>query len=764
MWHRDMKKMAFHRLLIWAIFVGTAFFVCNSAQARHSQDDSNKLSTIKLVSSDELAEIQDQCSREIARINAVIDKLKKESPEQPSKYLLAELELWERLDLITAQRESSLDDRAEVVRQQRISEELRLARERTDSQTQKSYSFIEFDDEQDKLLSAKQENDLLTVELNSEVAFLLEARQQLKTSEQARRASNASSGKKLSAKLQRERTLLEIRCRMSSSEVALHREHCEVLKQKLKLGEDNATEMQGRINSLAKNVVFRQEDLDQRLAQIGTVEQDIQNQLKHANHRLQKAMRKRSHNNSTLPSATSLETETATDSELKSAREEAQLLQQLLTEFGGVRECWRNRFNLANGTFESSAPDIWLADTHSAMQRLDHLIEKINLRMRQRQNTLAQLLRQKSVGNLSKEELLNLESRVAELENLVNLYASTQFLTTGGKRLYERFVGEINIHLDERSWSDVAAGIGRWLSMVWTYEITSIDDRPITVSTIACGMMLLLVGYFISRLISSLIARLILPKFGLGQAAISPLRTVILYLLMIAFTFVALDVVNVPLAVFAFMGGAIAIGAGFGSQNLINNFISGLILLVERPIRIGDLVNVDGIDATIKKIGARSTTVRTGSNLDILVPNSKFLENNVTNWTLSDTRIRTSITVGVSYGSPVKSVLQILDSAVRSHSLVLKEKEPIVLFKDFSDNSLSFEVYFWVHMRHMMDCLQVESDLRVEIDDAFRENGITIAFPQRDVHLDFKAPIEVNLRDSQLPALHKSQEPRQRAG
>lgn len=350
------------------------------------------------------------------------------------------------------------------------------------------------------------------------------------------------------------------------------------------------------------------------------------------------------------------------------------------------------------------------------------------------------------------------------MDRLVNLYASTQSLTTGGQRLYQRFFDEVNTYLDRRSWSEVAAGIGRWLSMVWSYQITSVSDQPITVGAVVSGILLLFAGYGISWLLSSFVARVILPKLGLGPTAIAPLRTVMLYLLMIAFTFLALDVVNVPLTVFAFMGGAIAIGAGFGSQNLINNFISGLILLVERPIRIGDLVNVDGIEATIEKIGARSTTVRTGSNLDILVPNSKFLENNVTNWTLSDTQIRTSITVGVAYGSPVKSVLQILDSVVRSHPLVLKNQDPIVLFKNFGDNSLDFEVHFWVHMRRMMDCRRVESDLRVAIDDAFREKGVTIAFPQRDVHLDFKAPIEISLRDSVPPSLQVGPEPMRRAG
>ena len=124
----------------------------------------------------------------------------------------------------------------------------------------------------------------------------------------------------------------------------------------------------------------------------------------------------------------------------------------------------------------------------------------------------------------------------------------------------------------------------------------------------------------------------------------------------------ALELIHLPLTVFAFMGGAVAIGVGFGSQNVLNNFMSGLILLAERPIRVGDLVDIDGLYGTIEHVGARSTRVKTGSNLEIIVPNSKFLENNVTNWTLSDARIRVSVQVGVAYGTPTGKVSRVAAS------------------------------------------------------------------------------------------------------
>lgn len=340
---------------------------------------------------------------------------------------------------------------------------------------------------------------------------------------------------------------------------------------------------------------------------------------------------------------------------------------------------------------------------------------------------------------------------------MIEFYGSVQVLASRGQVLYERLCDEIYTERETMSFEQLAAQARLLLAKSWSTELGTVDDRPITVSKIVCGLALLLIGYWVSRFIAKIAALKILPRLGVSQSSAAPLRNVFFYFLLAGLTFFTLDLVNVPLTVFAFLGGAIAIGVGFGSQNILNNFISGLILLVERPIRIGDLVNVDGIDANIEQIGARSTCVRTGANLEILVPNSKFLENNVTNWTLSDTQIRTSVAVGVAYGLPVKRVIELLKTVVTTHEKVLRSPAPIVLFCDFGDNALAFEVHFWIHMQRMMDSARVESDVRVAIDDAFCEAGIVIAFPQRDVHVDFPAPIDVRLSDPNHVAtkLHK---------
>ena len=149
-------------------------------------------------------------------------------------------------------------------------------------------------------------------------------------------------------------------------------------------------------------------------------------------------------------------------------------------------------------------------------------------------------------------------------------------------------------------------------------------------------MVLLGWAYLAAGMISRWLAGKLLTRFGLSKSGVAPLQSLTFYLLLAMFTMVSLNVLHVPITVFSFLGGALAIGAGFGSQNIVNNFISGLILLVERPIRVGDVIELEGMTGTVTANRRRSTKIATGVNHEIIVPNSKLLETSVVNWTLSD--------------------------------------------------------------------------------------------------------------------------------
>lgn len=178
--------------------------------------------------------------------------------------------------------------------------------------------------------------------------------------------------------------------------------------------------------------------------------------------------------------------------------------------------------------------------------------------------------------------------------------------------------------------------------------------------------------------------------------------------------------------------GALGVGLGFGLQNIFNNFISGLILLFERPIQVGDSIEIDGTWGEVRRITVRSTIVQTVDNASLIIPNSEFISGRVLNWSFKDLRIRRNINVGVAYGSDVDLVRRTLLEIAEAHPLVYKQPEPSVLFVDFGDSALMFRLRLWTTVPV---CLQVETDIRFEIHRLFQERGIEIAFPQLDVHV-----------------------------
>ena len=209
-----------------------------------------------------------------------------------------------------------------------------------------------------------------------------------------------------------------------------------------------------------------------------------------------------------------------------------------------------------------------------------------------------------------------------------------------------------------------------------------------------------------------------------------------LILAFVILAFMILDFLSVPLTAFAFISGAVAIGFGFGAQNIINNFISGWILMWERPIKIGDFLELGDVKGTVESINTRSTRIRRVDGVHLLVPNSYLLENTVTNWTLVDQLVRTTVRVGVAYGSNVTRVTELLNQAADEHPKVLKNPPKVVIFDDFGDNALAFDLNIWVYANAESGLRAIRSDLRYRIDRLFNENGVVIAFPQRDIHVD----------------------------
>lgn len=260
-------------------------------------------------------------------------------------------------------------------------------------------------------------------------------------------------------------------------------------------------------------------------------------------------------------------------------------------------------------------------------------------------------------------------------------------------------------------------------------------SQEFTVGMLILIPVMFLLAIWLLKFISKVIPRL-LSKNGATPDAVHLINRVVQILVLVVMVITALDILNVPLTAFAFVSGAVAIGVGFGAQNIINNFISGWILMWERPIRIGDTLEVDDTRGRVEAINTRSTRIRRVDGVHMLVPNSKLLENTVINWNLVNTETRTSVTVGVAYGSSVREVERLIYDAVEKLDGVLTSPAPAVMFDDFGDNALNFEVYYWLNASSEMERRKSRSDCRFLICEAFEKAGIVIAFPQRDIHVD----------------------------
>ncbi|AZQ84515.1 mechanosensitive ion channel [Colwellia sp. Arc7-635] len=268
-----------------------------------------------------------------------------------------------------------------------------------------------------------------------------------------------------------------------------------------------------------------------------------------------------------------------------------------------------------------------------------------------------------------------------------------------------------------------------------SFTIITISEQPITLGDILFIPLLVFIGLLLTKWLTKLVSnRLTSNK---TDPNVIHLIQRVLYVLSITIIIISiLDFMNVPIAAFAFLSGAIAIGFGFGAQNIINNFISGWILMWERPIRIGDFLEIEDTKGVVEEINTRSTRIKRVDGVHLLIPNSKLLENTVVNWTLVDQLVRCSVKVGVAYGSPARKVAKLIMQATTEQPEALKDPKPLVTFDDFGDNALMFEVTFWISSRVEGGLRVAKSNVRFRLEELFEQENIVVAFPQRDIHID----------------------------
>ncbi len=276
------------------------------------------------------------------------------------------------------------------------------------------------------------------------------------------------------------------------------------------------------------------------------------------------------------------------------------------------------------------------------------------------------------------------------------------------------------------------------ISEILNFKLFELNLTPVTLSSIMMFLFMMAIFFLFSRLLDRILLRNILDKFQLEKSTIYTILRVNHYLLITIGAVVSFQFIGIDLSGLAVIFGLLSVGIGFGLQNVTSNFVAGLILLFERPIKIGDRVTVGDTEGEVTAINIRSTTIRTLTNISIIVPNSEFVSSNVINWSHGDLKIRVDIEVGVSYNSDLEKVLEVLGNIADKHTGVLKNPKPDVLFVGFGDSSWNLLLRVWIENpkgHHI-----VRSDINCEIVRKFREFNIEIPFPQRDLHIKDNNP------------------------
>jgi small-conductance mechanosensitive channel len=280
--------------------------------------------------------------------------------------------------------------------------------------------------------------------------------------------------------------------------------------------------------------------------------------------------------------------------------------------------------------------------------------------------------------------------------------------------------------------------IEQFLYRLFHYKMFEINRTAVTLSSVFMFFVFILVFYLISRFLQKVLKNSILPHFHhIDKGVQYTLSRISHYIIMIIGCILGFQFIGLDLSGLAVIVGFLSVGIGFGLQNITSNFMAGIILLFERPIKIGDRVTVEQTEGYVTAINMRSTTILSLNNISIIVPNSKFISSDVINWSYGDSRVRLVVEVGVSYQSDLDMVIQSLIEVAEESPQVLKTPKPDVLFSSFGDSSWNMKLRVW--LMDPTNYYQILSEINCAIVRKFRSRGIEIPFPQRDIH--FRPPL-----------------------
>ncbi|MEQ9116478.1 MAG: mechanosensitive ion channel [Rickettsiales bacterium] len=262
---------------------------------------------------------------------------------------------------------------------------------------------------------------------------------------------------------------------------------------------------------------------------------------------------------------------------------------------------------------------------------------------------------------------------------------------------------------------------------LWNYELANVQDASITISNVVIAVIFFVLGMYAAKKLSMLLKKKLLRVFHIDRNSASGLEKFVQYTLITLITLTSLDIANVPLSGLTFVGGALAIGIGFGSQNILNNFISGIIIMIESPIRVGDIIEVEGKIAKVTNIGARCVHLETFDNIDLLVPNSNIIQDKIVNWTLNDRIMRVKNTYYIKHENDVKKVLKILEVLISKNEYIDRTFESAPFVDKVDLCGIKIDLYFYIRVGEEIDKKFIINSVNLAVLEQFKKAKIALS-------------------------------------
>lgn len=410
-------------------------------------------------------------------------------------------------------------------------------------------------------------------------------------------------------------------------------------------------------------------------------------------------------------------------------------LQETLVLYAERKRLWTLRYDLARGAVDETTIPAVVKNMNAEIRTLENNlldVQKDLLSLQSRQSAISKMLDSETTEAKYLPGLKKYSSAVqASIDSCLSYTAAVISLSAQERA----FAGELQeTYKTVSTFDKIHAFWKTHAATLLNTELWQSGGYAVRLKEFLIALAIIVFGTWGARKLVHMFSWVVGKYFKFDETSRRTFDRFVFYLAGIAIFLTALHIVGIPLTAFAFLGGAVAIAIGFGAQNMFKNLMGGILLTLNRPFRLGDVIEVAGVSGTVTDLGVRSTLIRTFDEKEVVVPNSQLLDNQLINWSLSDALLRVSVDFGVEYGTPAKKVKDVVLRIADANPKILKNPAPWVYFADFGDSELNFSLYFWVNQK-IASGMKVSGELREAIQEVFAQEGLRMAYPHMDVSI-----------------------------